>query len=79
MNLMNINSIAEAITLRLEKEKLKSIAQNMVVNIEVDEETLHSIDEECFKMTHQEKPFQMGDVINIKLGDIQFKISKSKH
>lgn len=78
MNLMNINSIAEAITLRMEKENNLHLAKNITVDIQVDEDTLHKIDEECFKLTKQKNPFQQGDVIKIKLGEIQFKISKSR-
>lgn len=78
MNLMNINSIAEAITLRLKNEKIQNTVHNIVVNIDVNEDILHKLDEECFKKTQQKKPFQQGDVLNIKIGDINFKICKNK-
>lgn len=78
MNLLNINSIAEAITFRLKTEKIENIIHNMVINIEVDEDTLHKLDEECFKKTQQQKPFKQGDVLNIKIGDLNFKINKIK-
>lgn len=78
MTLQDINSIAEAITLRLEKEKKQDLMKNMTINIEVNEDILHKLDEECFNLTQQEKPFQQGDVLQIKLGDINFKINKIK-
>lgn len=79
MTLQNISSIAEAITHRLEIEHIGNIENNMTVHIEVTEEDLKQIDEECFKLTHQEKPFQKGDVLQIKIGEINFKISKKEN
>lgn len=78
MNLLNINNIASAISDTLQKENLKHIAECIVVNINVDETTLHNLDKECFNLTHNEKTFQQGDVIQIKFGDINFQINKIK-
>lgn len=76
MTLQHISSIAEAITHRLENEHILNVANNITVQIEVNEDELKEIDEECFKLTQQDKPFQRGDVLQIKIGQINFKLSK---
>lgn len=80
MNLLNINSIAEAISLRLGKDNMENIADDMVINLVTDEDSFDKIDEECFKLTNTNNEFQrnMADVIEIKIGDINFKINKKK-
>ena len=79
MTLHNISGIAEAITYKLQSDSIENIANNMTVQIEVNEESLKKLDEECFKLTHQEKPFQQGDVLQIKIGQINFKILKKEN